>query len=641
MPDRWSVRVPAGATTGEIVIRTPHAMFTGPTFRVTAAPPSPVVHKVTPARGAPGTEVTITGENFSPRLTDNQVLLGNRPVVVRMATPTTLQVIVPEGASTGPFTVQVSQAGGAQSPPFTVMASTAIADIHPRLGPPGTEVTLRGTGFSAERRDDRVFLSNRRARVLRASPNELVVSIPGRAASGPLLVDVRNAGRAESPIPFTVQDPPLITAITPGEHLVLRRVNSATPPSAAPGRMVTIHGANFTDDPRLVRVTIGSRSLVLRRATQNALVVEVPPGVPSGKVTVSVAGLTVTSAATLTVLTPMAITGFAPHNGPAGTVVSIRGRGFSPRPADNRVTLQNAEAQVEGASPNELRVRIPATHSGPISVEVANNGAASTRQPFVMTTPPFVAGFSPAFGAPGTPVTIRGVHFGNELGLVEASLGGRPMTIRSVTDTSILAVVPPNAATGRIDVKVRLQGEATANSDFRVVAPFRLAALIPARGYTGMEIAVRGQGFAPQGASVVFDGVRRPVAATFVGPTELRVIVPRGAQTGPVNVRLPDGRMAASGVPFTVIAPPSGMGVQSIEALCSRPGCKVVIHGWGFSAQPHDDQVHFAGRPMRVQKATATILQVTLPRTPGTTGTFEITVRHGGHATSQPFTVTQ
>src|SRR5690606_25359175 len=98
LPSRWTVRIPAGARSGAIEIRTGRGNVSGPRFRVTEAAPAPVISGVEPARGGPGSEGVIRGENFSPRPTENTVHLGSVPVVVRNATPTTLTVIVPQGA---------------------------------------------------------------------------------------------------------------------------------------------------------------------------------------------------------------------------------------------------------------------------------------------------------------------------------------------------------------------------------------------------------------------------------------------------------------------------------------------------------------------------------------------------------------
>lgn len=550
LPGRWTVRVPGGASSGPVQIVNPDGRrFRGPYFRVTAARPDPVISDIDPDQGAPGTEVTISGENFSPRLADNRVTLSQRPVVVRSATPTSLEVIVPSGASTGPFHVEVEQAGAADSEPFTVLEATAITEFQPRIGPPGTQVTITGTGFSADRRDNRVYLNNARAQVDQASPTQLVVTLPRRAASGKILVDVRGAGRAETSEEFRIQYPPQI-----------RRFR---PEAAPPGHTVRIDGSHFGEDPRHVRVTLAGRPVVLREVSPRRIEVEIPSGARTGKLAVTVNGLgPAESDGELTVLEPVAIRDFTPRSGPAGTVVTIRGQGFSEETDHDTVLIGNARAQVVAASTGELRIRVPSASSGPITVRVDGSGEDSSSRPFVVTHPPLLASFSPAEGGPGTEVTIRGRSFGDNANLLRVTLSGRPMEVESVSDQQIVAKVPEGARTGRIAVTVRLQGTSTADEDFEVAGttaeqpdeqrPELTVTGVSARCHRpGCHAVIEGTGFgAHQADNRVFFG-GRPVRVEMSSATRIRVALPQISATHPFRVEIADVGAAQSG-PFTI-----------------------------------------------------------------------------------------
>ena len=130
----------------------------------------PVVHEPVLA-GPPGGEVAIVGTGFSSVLSENSVLLAGRPVVVRTAAPTELRVIVPQGAASGPFVVRVANAGEVTTPPFTVAAATAITELVPPAGPTGSQVTIRGAGFSG--RQVQVFFGRARAQIERATDTEI------------------------------------------------------------------------------------------------------------------------------------------------------------------------------------------------------------------------------------------------------------------------------------------------------------------------------------------------------------------------------------------------------------------------------------------------------------------------------------
>jgi len=622
LPNRWTVTVPAGAGTGRIVIATPFGRFNGPEFRVVSSRPAPTVETLEPAQGPPGSEITLRGQNFSPRLTDNTVLLSGRPAVVRSATPTMLTVIVPAGVTSGPFVVRVANAGEGTSPAFAVMTGTAVSDFRPRIGPPGSIVAIAGAGFSTTPASNRVFLNNVPVPVQSATPTELVVRIPDRAASGTLLVDVAGSGRAQTPTPFVIQHPPTIRSFTP----------AAGPPAT----VVTLRGSNFGTDVRALSVTLGGRPVVVRSLAPTTIVGEVPVGVSSGRLAVTVHGLGPAEARTdFTVLEPVAIRGFEPRTGPVGTVVLVRGAGFSAVPAQNTVTVSGTRAEVVSASANELRVRVPASRSGTFDVTVAGNGQARSTAPFVITQPPVVVTFEPAGGTVGSDVVIRGSHFGDNPGLVAVTIGGRPMPLRSLADDRIVVRVPAAATDDHMVVSVRMQGAVSSPEVFRVLMPFSIASVDPSEGFVGSELSIRGVGLVA-GTIVSFGSVQAtPLSIT---PTELRVVVPRRASTGPVTIRLPDGRTLATESPFTVTPTPPGVGITSMSPQCYAAGCSVTIRGHGFGRRARLNRIAFGSTAVRVDRATPTELVITLPAAPGTEP-FRIQVRGQREALTAPFTI--
>ncbi len=613
LPSRWSVTIPAGAQTGRIeVVLADGTRVMGPELRVLAAVAQPSIVGFTPVAGASGSEVRIQGENFSPRITDNNVTLSGVGVVVRSATPTELTVIVPSGATTGAFTVRVAGAGEATSTTqFTVGSGTQIVSFVPRVASPGARITLTGTGFSTRATMNRVFLENVALRVVTVTATEMVVELPANAATGRLLLDVRGGGRAYAADPLTVYPAPTIAALEPVSGVV--------------GSEVRVRGTNFGTDIRVVTAAIGTTALTLRAVAPTEIRAQIPAGTVTGPIVVTVGGLPpVTSATPFTVLLPVAVTGLEPISGPVGTEVTVRGQGFSTVLTDNRVTLQNVDCPVIAATPTELRVRIPQSGSGSLVVTVLNAGTGRTTQPFVITTPPFIARFEPAAGTIGSVVRIVGTSFGTNAGTVEVALAGRRMEIRTITDTQIEAVVPPGATSGRITVSVRLQGLGAAPTDYTVLTDFAVSAIEPASAYPGQTVTIRGGGFV-QAGTVTFTGSRAPAFFTFVNGSDLRVVVPADAANGPITVRLPDGRSLAS-TTFTRADTPAGTGITEVVPECTRPGCALVVRGWGFGTRPGAQTVTLYGQRLRVVRASAYELQLTLPRTAGT-GPLIITIR--------------
>ncbi|UJR87082.1 IPT/TIG domain-containing protein [Sandaracinus amylolyticus] len=627
MPNRWTLRIPQGAQSGRIAVEVPGITTTiGPEFRVLAAAPPPVITDLQPRAVAPGAEVRIVGENFSPRITENLVTLGGVGVVVRTATPNELVVIVPPTAQTGRFTVRVAGSGETVAPfDLQIGVPLAITGFSPAVGAPGTQVTISGSGFHSSPRAQQVFIGNTAVRVVSASPTAIVIEVPPSATSGVIMVDIRRTGRAYSSTPFVVQAAPVVA--------------SFDPPAGPPGSMVRVRGSNFGTDVRVVQVIFGNVPGVVRGLSAQEIVVEIPQGAASGPISVIVNGVgPVRSSGVFSVLSAPAIADFQPRSGGVGTEVVITGSGFSPVAAQNRVSISGVAAQVIAAAPTQLRVRMPAAASGPIQVEVQNAGTARSGQPFVVTTPPFIARFEPAQGLPGSVVTIHGASFGNNAALVEAAIGDRRMQLRSVTDQRIEAVIPEGATSGQLRVTVRLQGSAQSQQVFNVLGAFTVSGLEPANAYPGQWLTIRGSGFTPTGMEVRFAGVPTPVPYTFVSSAEIRVVVPMGASSGALAVRTADGREASPRVDVT--PPPGGMAITSVESRgCVRQGCTVIVRGHGFGARPNDQWVTFGGQRVRVRRASPVELELNVHRRMMGTATFRVQTRSGQSAESAAVTL--
>ncbi|HEY2084122.1 MAG TPA: FG-GAP-like repeat-containing protein [Verrucomicrobiae bacterium] len=78
----------------------------------------PVITAFSPASGAVGANVTITGLNFSPNATDNAVYFGAVQAVITSASATSLAVTVPVGATFSPITVTVNGLTAFADQPF-------------------------------------------------------------------------------------------------------------------------------------------------------------------------------------------------------------------------------------------------------------------------------------------------------------------------------------------------------------------------------------------------------------------------------------------------------------------------------------------------------------------------------------------
>ena len=147
---------------------------------------------------------------------------------------------------------------------------------------------------------------------------------------------------------------------------------------------------------RLIQATnAGGQSAIYRYdAVGNILAIERPGGAGSS---------------------PVAISGFAPLQGPTGTAVSIAGSGFSSTGSENIVTFNGVAGAVTTATATQLVATVPAgATTGPITV-VSTAGSATSASAFTVMSNgggiPTITSLTPAIGVTGTPFTIAGTNF--------------------------------------------------------------------------------------------------------------------------------------------------------------------------------------------------------------------------------------
>lgn len=601
--NRLVVIIPQGARTGDIIIEARGREFRGPNFRVTAAGDGPVVANMTPAAGAPGAVVTILGTNFGPRPT---VALNGQRVVVRQASPTQIQVVVPRGATSGRFEIR-ARSGTVASPPFTIGQPLAISRID---RPSPTEFVIHGTGFSAEGRHNTVSLGGQHLRVASSTTVRIFAVLTRPNPSDEIQVSVAGVGRVRASISGT-QGP---------------TVRALSASALASSQTLTVSGDGFGTDVRRVRATVGGRAIRVAAVRPNALELRLPRRRPRGTLrglTLTIAGASVEGIPAFEWLETLRLTEVSPLRGSVGTEVTIRGTGFVANTQENIVLLDGVAQQVLSATSSEIRVRLVTAQTG--TFEVRSGGATQRySRPFVVQTLPSISSFSPRSGPAGSEVVIRGSNFGDRSARVRVELSRTPMPIVRFSPTEIRVRVPANVRGGRITVQVGTEGGAASPGDFEVVTAQRIFAMEPAAAYPGVEVTFRGRAF-PQGVTQVQFPGARPVPAQRISPVELRVVVPRRVQSGTVLLFLPNGARLEAG-DFRLIATPQGMAITRVEPECVNPGCSVLLSGHGFATRARRNRVTFEGTRVEVISASAQGIRVRLPNAPGN-GRFTVSHR--------------
>jgi len=159
----------------------------------------------TPASGAVGTTVTVSGTGFSATATANAVNFGGVPATVTAASAATLTVSVPVGAASGRIVVTVGGNAATSAQDFVVVTPGAptIAGFSPMAGPAGTLVTVTGTNFNPATGATTAKLNQGSAVTSQVTATQLALTVPASTGSGRIRVTT-SAGNAVSAADFVV-----------------------------------------------------------------------------------------------------------------------------------------------------------------------------------------------------------------------------------------------------------------------------------------------------------------------------------------------------------------------------------------------------------------------------------------------------
>ncbi|TGD83317.1 DUF7619 domain-containing protein [Hymenobacter wooponensis] len=311
-----TVRVPAGATTGSLVLTTSDGTSRS---NFTVFQP-PTITDVAPSEGRPGTVVTVTGTHFSALAAQDTVEFNGVAARVLQASATTLQVEVPAGATLGKLRLR-TRGGAVESPQaFMVWYAPTLTAVAPGRASVGATISLSGTNFSTNAaRNVVTFTGGRTAQVLQqAASRSLLVKVPAGAQSGQIKVQTPG-GEAMGAADFTVIPAPTITSFSPQAGTV--------------GTLVTIEGRNFHEEGKADSIYFNGVAAQVLETSATRLLALVPRGASTGALMVSGVGGQGRSSQNFTV------TALAPHD----AVVVYP----NPTQGDVKVNWQKADVTVQ------------------------------------------------------------------------------------------------------------------------------------------------------------------------------------------------------------------------------------------------------------------------------------------------------
>lgn len=428
------------------------------------------------------------------------------------------------------------------------LAAPSIADFNPKLGPAGTVVTITGTGFTGASMVVFGDSNGQTTALTVVSPTRIDVIVPLTAVSGSIAV-VTPTGTASSGLRLFEAGP---------------RITAFAPAAGAPGTSVRVDGANFTlgATPRVAAVRFNgvpaTQGQVIGATTLNAVV---PPGGTSGFIEVETpAGL---ARSGVKFYAQPIIQRFTPTNGIAGDTITLHGTSF-----DDATSVRVGGTEVPFVvvqSTNAVLVLGTNVTTGRITL---NAPGGAFIHPANLVVGPRIVAFSPAFGRPGTNVTLAGAAFN---GVQEVRLGGVPAAFTPGTVNQLTATVPAGAFTGPISIRTT-NGTYVSDASF-FIAP-ALTGFTPSSGVGGAEVTINGSNLTGA-TNVTFDGVA--AAFTLVNSNRVTARVPAAATSGFIEVSTPGG-VARSASAFNVLPVVAGF-----EPVSAARGAAIEIVGSGLA----------------------------------------------------------
>jgi hypothetical protein len=393
----------------------------------------------TPVSGPVGTEVTVTGSDFTA-VTD--VAFGGVSASYSVDSSSQLRATVPASASTGPITVTTGSGSVSSAQAFLVGNAPVVSSFSPASGGVGSLVTITGSDlFEATG----VAFNGTAASFTVISSTVIEAAVPAGAVSGPISVTTP-FGTGTSAGSFTVGSGPVVSTFSPLSGNV--------------GDPVTIDGANLSGASV---VAFNGTSASFSPVSDFRIAATVPSGATTGPIRVDNAfGSTLTSTDFVVGNAPV-IAGFSPAVGAAASQVTVSGANLA---TASTVSFNGTSAVFQVISDSQITATVPAgATSGPIAVATPL-GTATSATSFQVGSAPSLTGFTPASGPAGTQVSIAGTGLG---GASAVAFNGTAATFTVQSDSQITASVPAGATTGPISVATPL-GTGTSLEPFTVSA---------------------------------------------------------------------------------------------------------------------------------------------------------------------------
>jgi hypothetical protein len=331
-----SFTVPNNAITGAVTL-TSSAGSASASERFTVTTPAPTITSFSPASGAAGTVITVTGTNLTGA---SSVSIGGVAATFTVNRDGTVSITVPSGASTG--VISITTPGGTVTSgrtTFTVLPpAPTIISFSPTSAAPGATISIMGANFTGA---NSVTVGGVAASSFTiVSPTTITFVIPNGAQSGVISITTPGGTATSGRTTFTVLPPaPTIT--------------NFSPTTARSGSTVTIQGTNLIGASSVTVGGVPAASFVIVSPTTITFVV--PSNAGNGVITVTTPGGRASSASVL-IVNPASV-----------RIAEEHAMRIFPQPASDRTTLEYTLSEASSVSIEIVNTLGKAVFSPPVS----------------------------------------------------------------------------------------------------------------------------------------------------------------------------------------------------------------------------------------------------------------------------------
>lgn len=444
---------------------------------------------------------------------------------------------------------------------FSTSDSPLIYSYVPKSGSPGTVVTISGTRLTGS---TAVSFGGTAAASFTVVSDSVIRATVGYGSTGNVSVNT----------PFGASSATGFTYIPPAGAT---HISYFTPTTGKTGNLVQIHGNYFSGTSGVKFGGVDAQSFAV--VSDTLINAAIGTGA-SGQVWVSgvnapdsLAGFVYQDTTTVTAHT--VIHSFTPASGMTGDTIFIHGVAFTGTSVVRFGGVNAASFTV--LSDTLIDARVGAGASGLVFVSGTHGQDSLGGFTYVTSAgAPQIMSIKPAYGNPGSVITINGSHF---TGATAVSFGGTPAASFSVLSDAQISAVVGSGSSGSVTVTTP-SGSASLPG-FTYIGPpaAHIRYFTPTRATTGMTVQIHGNYFTGTTA-VRFGGV--DASSFFVAnDTLIDAVVGTGA-SGQVWVSTPNGPDSLGGFMFvdsTVIHTV----MNSFSPDSARTGATVQIYGSGLT----------------------------------------------------------